>query len=568
MSFFQKAPQLGNQFDQDALLREYLERVLPRDVFRACTDELRSMGALAAGLLLELTRLARKEEPQLVEFDPWGRRIDEIRTPEAWRTLARIASEQGLVGIPYEGRQGVYSRIHQFAMVYLFAPSSAVYTCPLAMSDGAVRTLQSHGNAALIDRAVPRLISRNPAQAWTSGQWMTERTGGSDVGLTQTEARQEGADWRLFGTKWFTSATTAEMSLTLARPRGNPAGGKGLALFYLELRDADGAINGIRIHRLKDKLGTRMLPTAELELAGARATPVAGLSDGVKAIAPMLQITRTWNAICSVASMRRGCALVKDYAARRVAFGAPLSEKPLHVQTLADLQARYEAAFLLAFRAVELLGREETGEASESERLMLRALQPIAKLLTAKEAVAAASEALEAFGGAGYIEDTGLPVLLRDAQVLPIWEGTTNVLALDSLRALANPQSLAALLADLESCASAAKHPRLIPVAKTAVDIAQRAASWFQATAASNPGALEAGARAFAMALGHAYAMSLAVRHGQWCVERGAGTRNVAVAERLSKINFPLPDQLASLENARAVLSPPPNSATSTPSMP
>jgi alkylation response protein AidB-like acyl-CoA dehydrogenase len=555
MSFFQSAPQLGNQFDQDALLREYLERVLPREVFRACTDELRSMGALAAGPLLELTSRARKEEPQLVEFDPWGHRIDEIRTPEAWRTLARIASEQGLVGIPYERQHGAYSRIHQFAMVYLFAPSSAVYTCPLAMSDGAVRTLQSHGNAALIDRAVPRLISRNPAQAWTSGQWMTERTGGSDVGLTQTEARQEGAEWRLFGNKWFTSATTAEMSLTLARPRGNPAGGKGLALFYLELRDADGALNGIRIHRLKDKLGTRMLPTAELELEGARATPVAGLSDGIKAIAPMLQITRTWNAICSVASMRRGCALATDYAARRVAFGAPLSEKPLHVQTLADLQARFEAAFLLAFRAVELLGREETGEASESERLMLRALQPIAKLLTAKEAVAAASEALEAFGGAGYIEDTGLPALLRDAQVLPIWEGTTNVLALDSLRVLANPQSLAALLADLESCASGGNHPSLVPAAKTAVDLAQRAASWFRATAVSNPGALEAGARAFAMALGHAYAMSLAVRHAQWCIERGAGTRNVAVAERLSKISFPLPDEFASLENARAVLS-------------
>ena len=154
MSFFQTAPQLGNQFDEDALLREYLERVLPREVLRACTDLLRSMGALAADHLLELTSLARKEEPQLVEFDPWGRRIDEIRTPEAWRTLARIASEQGLVGIPYERRHGAYSRIHQFAMVYLFAPSSAVYTCPLAMSDGAVRTLQSHGNAALIDRAV------------------------------------------------------------------------------------------------------------------------------------------------------------------------------------------------------------------------------------------------------------------------------------------------------------------------------------------------------------------------------------------------------------------------------
>src|SRR5262249_9535909 len=150
-------------------------------------------------------------------------------------------------------------------------PSSSIYTCPLAMTDGAATTLLAHGHRALIDRAVPRLTHRDPAQAWTSGQWMTERSGGSDVGQSLTRAVPEvgGASFRLHGTKWFTSATTSEMTLTLARPEGNPAGGKGLALFYLELRDAQGQPNGMRILRLKEKLGTRMLPTAEIELAGA-----------------------------------------------------------------------------------------------------------------------------------------------------------------------------------------------------------------------------------------------------------------------------------------------------------
>jgi len=156
---------------------------------------------------------------------------------------------------------------------------------------------------------------------------MTESTGGSDVGLTQTIARQENGTWRLYGNKWFTSATTSEMTLTLARPEGNGPGGKGLALFYLELRQPDGQLNGIRIQRLKDKLGTRMLPTAELELQGAAAVPVAGLADGIKSISPMLQVTRTWNAICSVASMRRGSSAPRSTPSRCTSRHSPSSKR-------------------------------------------------------------------------------------------------------------------------------------------------------------------------------------------------------------------------------------------------
>ena len=359
-----------------------------------------------------------------------------------------IAAEEGLVATAYERKSGALSRAHQFALVYLLNATTGVYSCPLAMTDGAAKTLTSTGNRALIDRAVTRLTSRDPARAWTSGQWMTERTGGSDVAISETVAKADpiGGDlFRLHGTKWFTSATTSQMALTLARPEGNPPGGAGLALFSVERRDDAGALNGISIHRLKDKLGTRMVPTAELTLDGARATVVSGTTNGIKNITPMLAITRTWNAVCAVSGMRHALQLARDFANRRVAFGSPLRDKPLHADTLAGMQAEFEGAFHLTFRAVELLGREEARELTDAEAQLLRLITPLAKLTTGKQAVAVASEALEAFGGAGYIEDTGLPRILRDAQVLPIWEGTTNVLALDVLRALSRVGSLDAI---------------------------------------------------------------------------------------------------------------------------
>jgi alkylation response protein AidB-like acyl-CoA dehydrogenase len=415
--------------------------------------------------------------------------------------------------------------------VHVLDPSVDVYACPLAMTDGAARTLVDSGNAALVERAVPRLTSRDPSRMWTSGQWMTERTGGSDVSATETAARRDddGA-WRLFGTKWFSSATTAEMALALARPEGAPAGSKGLALFYVETRREDGTPNGILVNRLKDKLGTRKLPTAELTLDGARAIPVAGLSDGVRAVAPMLVVTRTWNAVAAVAGMERAIALARDYARRRAAFGGPLLEKPLHADTLAGLEAEREGAFLLAFRAAGLLGRAEAGEATDAERLLLRVVTPLAKLTTAKQAVGIASEALEAFGGAGYVEDTGLPRLLRDAQVLPIWEGTTNVLALDALRAAGGEEVPQALAAEIRSHLARARDPALRP----AVDAAAGALEHAGRVLAGDGRAREASARRLALTLGRTLALALLAAHAQWCLDAGRGGRALAAARRLA----------------------------------
>ena len=196
------------------------------------------------------------------------------------------------------------------------------------------------------------------------------------------------------------------------------------------------------MHRLKDKLGTKALPTAEVTLNGTPARLIGKEGEGIKTIATVLNITRVYNSICALGHMRRGIDLAFDYATRREAFGAKLIDLPLHKKTLNDLQSQFQRCFSLTFFVVELLGKEEAGSASETERKLLRALTPLVKLYTAKKSIQISSEVLESFGGAGYIEDTGLPYLLRDAQVYAIWEGTTNVLSLDFLRVCAKENAL------------------------------------------------------------------------------------------------------------------------------
>jgi alkylation response protein AidB-like acyl-CoA dehydrogenase len=541
MPFFQEPPRLGNQFDDDPMLPSWIARTIPEAHVGEVTTELHELGALAA--VLYPKQLAdRLNEPKLTQWDAWGHRIDQIEVSPLWQEAQVLAARHGMVAAGYEGRLGPAARTHQFAIVHVLGPSLDIYSCPLAMTDGAAKTLLASGNAQLIDRYVPRLTSRDPAQMWTSGQWMTERTGGSDVSQSETIARKDGDTWRLYGTKWFTSATTSQMALTLARPEGNPEGSRGLALFLVELRDGNGRLRNIYVNRLKDKLGTRKVPTAELTLDGAPATMVGAPSDGVRQITPMLSVTRTWNAVSAVSAMRRGLALARDFARRRKAFGALLIDKPLHADTLAMLEAEYAAAFCLAFRGVQLLG-----EADDSP--LARALVPISKLTTGKQAVAVCSEAIEACGGAGYIEDTGLPRILADAQVLPIWEGTTNVLSLDTLRALAKGGAMEAIAGEVESCCAAATDAGLAEPVRVARTALKHAATWIT-EAMTQPDRLEAGARRFAMTLGRTLELALLARHAQWCLDHGHGPRMAAAARRFAQSAVDLVGD-ASLEDTK-----------------
>ncbi|HUW52662.1 MAG TPA: acyl-CoA dehydrogenase family protein [Rhodanobacter sp.] len=514
MEFLQDAPQLAHPWHSDRLLHALLGRALPADRHAALETDLAALGDYAQMAWLRAARTARRK-PILTQWDAWGRRVDRIELTTAWLEGPQLATRHAVLAAGHEAHPE--ARLEQFARVYLYHLASEFYTCPLAMTDGAATALKASGNAALIERALPHFLSRDAATLWLSGQWMTENIGGSDVGQSETIARQDASgQWRLHGRKWFSSAVVGEVALALARPEGAAAGPGALALFYVETMDGEQRKPELRIDRLKDKLGTQELPTAEIHLDGLPAWPLGELAHGVRQVAPMLNITRTWNAVCAVASMARAISLARDYAARRQAFGHLLIEQPLHARTLADMQAEFEGAFALTFEVAHLLGRVEHNSAQPHEAALLRLLTPLAKLWTGKLAVKLCSEALECFGGAGYIEDTGLPQLLRDAQVYALWEGTTNVLSLDGLRALANG-SLAALRTTIDAWSAGTGDASAVRAIHAALEAAAAYLDQHKETRES----LEAGARGFALTLARCAAAALLARQAAWSRQHG-----------------------------------------------
>src|SRR5438445_4139627 len=475
---------------------------------------LTEMGRAAGDELQAWGDACERDPAVLRQFDAWGDRVDEVIYPQAWRQLAAQAARSGLVALPYEretlARCGAETRLVQAALCYLFAPSTATYLCPVAMTDGAARVLADAADAGQPREVIRHLISRNPGEAWTSGQWMTERQGGSDVGRNAVVAKRDGDRWRLFGQKFFCSNIGCEVALALARPEGAPPGTRGLALFLVPRDVADGRRNAYRIDRLKDKLGTRAMATGEVTLEGAQAELVGEADHGFVQMTAMLNITRLHNAITAAGIMRRAVMLASAYAGQREAFGRKLEAHPLHREVLGQMAAEADGALYLTMRMAQLLGRIEVSAADAAELALFRVGIALAKLYTARQAVAVASEAIECFGGQGYMEDTGLPRLLRDAQVLPIWEGTTSVLALDVVRVLCKGEALDALGAELERLHA--------PERDDVLDLAQRAAS-------DEPAAAERAARRVTYALAEAWMGGLLCQSGIEVRPPGIGLR-------------------------------------------
>lgn len=450
--FIQAGPALYNQFEDDQLLLQYINNKIPASIRKNIVDDLTSLGHRVVTDVLEMAKKAEANPPKLIQFDSWGKRIDKVVVDEAWTALHRVSAEEKIVSTGYDKKYGVYSRVVQFAKLYLFHPSSAFYSCPLAMTDGAAKLIELYGDDELKKKAFAHLTSSNAKDFWTSGQWMTEKSGGSDVSNTETIAKYIEGEWRLFGTKWFTSAITSEMAMALARIEDEKGetkeGSRGLSLFYVEIRNEDGYLNNIEVLRLKDKLGTKALPTAELRLVGTKAKLVGTAGDGVKQIASMFNVTRLYNSVTSIAAFRRLLTLATDYSSKRWAFNKKIQEHVLNASLLKAAKADFAGAFHFTFLVAEIFGNEEHYLENNIFNLnrdelnkILRLLTPVLKLYTAKRTIVWTSELLEVFGGAGYIEDSGIPTLYRDNQVFSIWEGTTNVLSLDLLRAIKKDQS-------------------------------------------------------------------------------------------------------------------------------
>lgn len=516
--FLQEPPRRPHRFTGDRPLRQALERLLPAEVFEEASPELSEMSRRASEEFPPLADWAETHPPRHVPYDAWGRRVDRIEVDEAWLRLVEIGQEKGVVATPFEDRFGEHGRVVQYGLLLLYSPSTATADCPLAMTDACARVLLNE-DASLAERYVPRLVARS--NAWTSGQWMTEKEGGSDVGRTGTVARDLGdGKWSLHGTKWFTSATTADVSLALARPEGAEEGSRGLSLFLLELRKPDGSWNGITVRRLKDKLGTRALPTAELDLDGTVAVPVGGIGSGVRKISAMLNITRLHAAAGSNGGVGLGLSIARDYAFRREAFGRVLADLPLHRVWIAELTAEYEAMTVLGFRAAGLVGEAEGG----GDSLLARVVLPLTKMSICSRGVWTASQLVESFGGMGYLEDTGLPRILRDSQVQSIWEGTTSVMALDVMRALLKESAAEAFIEEVERAVGASSGSLLEgPAARV------REALDELKVLIKEPS--EAGARRLAWAMASTYQGALLCEAADWALSEKEDPRTAHAAQ-------------------------------------
>ncbi|CAG7944344.1 unnamed protein product [Penicillium nalgiovense] len=449
---------LENTYTSDPSLQRALAWYLPSAKLQSVQPHLTQFGAEAISeQVREWSADAERNVPYVKSHNVWGKRYDYDRlvTTEGWKQL---------------GKWGARNRN------YLYSPSSGLYSCPISMTDGAAFILSSRINKLPsthpFHTAFQGLISEKDDH-WTSGQWMTERAGGSDVQNTETWATYSplasssgsdplgDGDYLISGFKFFSSATDANLALLLAK---TPSGK--LSTFLAPLRrtmvGADGVSrvvsNGVRIHRLKNKLGTKELPTAELELKDMRAHLIGELDQGIVTIAPLLNVTRLHTFVGSLAGWRRAISITKSFAKARTTVGEPLWLIPMHVRLLADLEVKHRGAMNLAWFTVALFGVVEDQTPSSNKlahlpqpgkeaEVIFRTLTATAKAVISKMATAGIQECQESMGGVGYMDEADEPEfnisrILRNNAVNSIWEGTTNVLASEFVRFLIKKDNL------------------------------------------------------------------------------------------------------------------------------
>ncbi|MET7512700.1 acyl-CoA dehydrogenase family protein [Streptomyces sp. NPDC005480] len=432
-----------NYADRDPALRPLLDRVLSADDRARVEPLLTGLGALAAGDLDRQAALADANPPRLVQYAPGGERVDEIEYHPAHDRAAAIAYEEfGLAAMSHRpGVHGWPSKVPhtvKYALSYLYVQSEFGMACPLSMTDSAARILRLF-DPERYAAEIAALSSTDPGLRATGAMFMTEKQGGTDVGLTETVATDRGTHWTLTGKKWFASNPGADVILTLARVPGQGEGTRGLGMFLVPRLRPDGTRNAIRIDRLKDKLGSKSIASGEVTLEEAYATPVGQLAHGFRQMAEMLNVSRLSNAMRATALMRRAVRESVDHTRVRHVFGKPLFEQPLMRTTLLPMIIDTEGALALVLEAAARLtaADEEAARGEEGvARELVRVLTPLAKHTLCKRARSVTGEAMEIRGGNGYIEDWVNPRLLRDAHLGSIWEGSSNVIALDVLRCM------------------------------------------------------------------------------------------------------------------------------------
>ncbi|WP_372665104.1 acyl-CoA dehydrogenase family protein [Amycolatopsis kentuckyensis] len=416
------------------------------------SDELHELGRLSGSAQAqEWGRLVNENEPVLRTHDRYGNRIDEVEFHPHWHDLMSVAVSHGLHGTPWQDpREGVHAA--RAAKFYVWGQVEAGHSCPISMTYAAVPALRA--NPELAARYEPLLAAteydfglREPStkRGLIAGMSMTEKQGGSDVRANTTTATPSAdGSYTLVGHKWFTSAPMSDMFLTLAQAPG------GLSCFLLPRVLPDGSRNPIRLQRLKDKLGNRSNASSEIEYDHAVGWLVGEEGRGVRTIIEMVNNTRLDCTLGSASGMRLGAVRAVHHATHRYAFGKALVDQPLMANVLADLVVESEAATTVAMRLAAAGDPRDDAQEQAFRRLGLA----VSKYWVCKRAPMHAAEALECFGGNGYVEESGMPRLYREAPLSSIWEGSGNVAALDALRAMGKqPESVAAFFAEVEQAA-------------------------------------------------------------------------------------------------------------------
>jgi acyl-CoA dehydrogenase len=435
MNLFHADPSL------DALLKIYMQPALHAHLRPILND----LGARAGDELDRLASVADKHPPELQHRTRQGIDIQTIDKHPDYVALERVAfGELGLAAMSHRagvlGWPEVMPPIAKYCLTYLFVQAEFGLCCPVSMTDALSRTLRKFGDPELVARFLPSSTSTDFDELYQGAMFMTEQGAGSDVSGVTTSARHDGKDWRLTGDKWFCSNTDADLAMVLARPEDAPAGLKGLALFLLPKRLPDGSRNHYRIIRLKEKLGTRSMPSGEIHLDGAIAYPVGDMTRGFQQIADMVNMSRLSNGVRSAGLMRRAFREALFIAENRTAFSKKLIDMPLMQRQLLKMMLPAEAARSVFMQTARCLELADAGDADAAKRL--RILTPLLKFRACRDARKVTGDAMEVRGGCGYIEEWSDARLLRDAHLGSIWEGTSNIVALDVLRAVRREQVL------------------------------------------------------------------------------------------------------------------------------
>ena len=428
-----------NFYTSDRILTNYLKRNCSSDGLEYMSSKLNYIGKAAAGSMNEFSLLADKNGPELIKRNYLGETINEIRFHPTYWELLKIAVKSEMFRVKWEPslRNKFNTEKHQlgFAAGYLYALSECGQFCPLCMTDGAARLIDLFCDTEDKERLLAHIYTDNANDFYSGAMFLTEKTGGSDVGANiVTAALVEGKKYLLNGEKWFCSNANAEIIFALARTNDDVKGTKGLSIFLIEKNLPSGEKNPIDVIRLKDKLGVRSMASAECMLTNTVGKLVGNEFEGFKVMVEMINISRIYNSVGALSCSRRALVEAYQFLCNRNTFGKTAIEHALIRTKLTELGALHVANFYLVWRTIKSLENSDSG--NEKEKHLLRLINPMTKKWSAENGVYITRESMELMGGLGYIEDNVMPKLMRDVMVLPIWEGSGNIIILDMLRAM------------------------------------------------------------------------------------------------------------------------------------